>query len=134
MSIPGTPSILKILLAQAAASAGLAGILAVWQGQIVGVSTGLGGAVAVIPNAFLAARLMTPKAGRTAQAMLRAAWLGEIGKLVLTAILFGAVFAMVRPLSALAVFGGYIAAQVVVFGALLVGGTGTVENKATTKS
>jgi ATP synthase protein I len=128
LSTPGTPTIIKVLLAQAAASLSLAGILAIWQGEVVAVSILLGGAVAVIPNAFLAARLMTPKAGQSAKAMLKAAWLGEIGKLVLTALLFGAVFALVRPLSALAVFGGFAAAQLVVFGALLVGGTGTVKD------
>lgn len=128
MSTPGTPTIIKILLAQAAASLSLAGLLAIWQGEIAAVSALLGGAVAVIPNAFLAARLMTPKAGRSAKAMLKAAWLGEIGKLVLTALLFAAVFALVRPLSALAVFGGFVAAQLVVFGALLAGGTGTVKD------
>jgi ATP synthase protein I len=53
--------------------------------------------------------------------MLRAAWLGEIGKLALTALLFAVVFVSVRPLSAIAVFGGFIAAQLMVFGLPLIG-------------
>ena len=122
MSFFGRQPILLILLAQVVVSCLLAGVLALWQGQVVAVSTLLGGAIAVIPNAFLAARLLQPRAGDSAQAMLKAAWLGEIGKLVLTGLLFAIVFVAVRPLSALAVFGGFIAAQLVIFGAPLIGG------------
>jgi ATP synthase protein I len=114
--------ILVILLAQLAASLLTSAAFAVLQGKVAAVSALLGGAIAVIPNAFLAARLSTPKAGADARAMLKAAWLGEIGKLALTALLFAAVFVAVRPLSALAVFGGFIAAQLMVFGAPLIGG------------
>jgi len=114
--------ILLILLAQVVASCVLAGILAFWQGQVVAVSALLGGAIAVIPNAFLAARLLQPKAGTSAQAMLNAAWLGAVGKLVLTAVLFAAVFVAVRPLSAPALFGGFIAAQLMIIGVPLLGG------------
>jgi ATP synthase protein I len=117
----GRQPILLILLAQVVVSGVLAGVLALWQGQVVAVSALMGGAIAVIPNAFLAARLMQPKAGASAEAMLRAAWLGELGKLVLTALLFAAVFVSVRPISALGLFGGFIAAQFVVFGAPLLG-------------
>ena len=53
--------------------------------------------------------------------MMRAAWLGEIGKVLLTVLAFGVIFGFVRPISPLAVFAGFIAAQLVVFGALLVG-------------
>jgi ATP synthase protein I len=116
------------LLAQVGLSLGLAALLGLWQGQVAAVSALLGGAIAVVPNAFLAARLLAPRAGASARALLRAAWLGEIGKLLLTAVLFGAVFALIRPLSAGAVFGGFIAAQLVVLGVLLHGG-GTVGSK-----
>ena len=54
--------------------------------------------------------------------MMQAAWIGEIGKVLLTALLFGVIFGFVRPIEPLAVFAGFIAAQFVVFGALLLGG------------
>jgi ATP synthase protein I len=114
--------ILAILLAQAVAGILTASVLAVWQGQVAAVSALLGAAIAVVPNAFLAARLLAPGAGQNARAMLKAAWLGEIGKLALTALLFTVVFVSVRPLAAGAVFGGFIAAQLMVFGAPLIGG------------
>jgi len=131
---PASQPIMLILLAQVVAVAALAGALALWQGQIVAVSTLLGGAVAVIPNAFLAARLLGPKAGTSAKAMLRSAWMGELGKVLLTALLFAAVFVAVRPISALAVFGGFIAAQFVIFSVPLFGSGWLDGNDGKTKN
>lgn len=102
------------LLAQAGASLVLAALLGVCLGKVAGWSTLLGGAAAVIPNAFLAARLLAPPAEASAATLMRAAWLGEIGKLVLTALLFATIFAVVEPLSAIAVFCGFIAAQLTI--------------------
>ena len=104
----------------------------IWQGQVAGVSALLGGATAVIPNGFLAARLLQWRAGSSAASLVRSVWLGEIGKLLLTAVLFAAIFGAVRPLAPLAVFCGFIAAQMVTFGALLLGGGRRTE--AITKS
>ena len=129
--------VLLTLLAQTAVSLGLAGLFALWLGNVVAVSVLLGGMVAVIPNGFLAARLLKPRADDSAAAIMRSAWIGEIGKLLLTALLFGVIFAMVRPISVLAVFGGFISAQLVIFGALLVGrggGSGAETGQATSKS
>jgi len=109
----------KLLLAQIGVSVGLAALLWLGRDGTAAASALLGGMIAVIPNAFLAARLLSSARDANAGALLRAAWIGEIGKLLLTAVLFGVVFAFVRPLSALSVFGGFIAAQLVVFGALL---------------
>ena len=95
--------------------------LALWQGRLAAVSALLGGAIAVIPNAFLAARLLSPGAGSSGKSLLRAAWLGEIGKLVLTALLFTIVLVTIRPISGLGLLGGFIAAQLTIFSAPLLG-------------
>jgi ATP synthase protein I len=108
-----------ILLVQAGVCVG-AGVLAwLWAGETAGLSALLGGAAAVVPNAFLAARLIAARA--SAQALLRAAWIGEFGKVLLTATAFILIFALVRPISAPAVFAGFIAVQLVLFGALVTG-------------
>lgn len=108
------------LLAQAGVSVGLAVMLWWWHGQVAATSALLGGMVAVIPNGFLAARLLTPR-GHDAKALMRSAWLGEIGKLLLTALMFGVIFAALRPIAPLAVFSGFIAAQLVIFATPLLG-------------
>ena len=110
------------LLAQAGVSMVLAAVLWFSFGDTVAVSTLLGGAAAVVPNGFLAARLLAPN--RPVDALLRGAWIGEIGKILLTVLAFGVIFGFVRPIAPAAVFAGFIAAQLVVFGALLVGDAG----------
>ncbi len=107
------------VLGQAGLGLGVGAALAVLQEHVVAVSWLLGVAVAVVPNAFLAARLLGSRA--EAKAVLRAVWIGEIGKFALTVLLFGVIFAWVRPLSALAVFAGFIAAQLVAIGGLAIG-------------
>jgi ATP synthase protein I len=91
-------------------------------GGVAGASALLGGAAVVIPNGFLAATLLQQSRDDSAGAILRAAWIGELGKLLLTALLFGVIFGLVRPIEPAAVFAGLIAAQLVVFGSLLIGG------------
>jgi ATP synthase protein I len=110
------------LLVQACVSFVTAAAFWAWVGEVAGMSALLGGVTVVIPNAFLAARLLQPSADLSAKAMMRSAWFGEIGKVLLTALLFGVIFGFMRPIEPLAVFAGFIAAQFVVFGALLLGG------------
>jgi ATP synthase protein I len=121
------------LLVQLCVSFVVAAAAWVWVGEVAGVSALLGGTVAVVPNAFLAARLLKPSRDQSAGAMMRAAWLGEFGKVLMTALLFGVIFGFVRPVEPLAVFVGFIAAQAVVFGALLLGSGGGAR-EAMTKS
>ena len=109
------------LLVQACVSLVLAAVLWVVVGEVAATSALLGGAAVVLPNGFLAARLLQPSRDQSAKAMMRAAWIGEFGKVLLTALLFGVIFGFVRPIEPPAVFAGFIAAQLVVFGALLLG-------------
>ncbi|MEX0733509.1 MAG: ATP synthase subunit I [Steroidobacteraceae bacterium] len=99
----------NILLAQLAAGLALAAIVWIWLGSDRAVPTLLGGLIGVVPNAFLAARLMSPRAGSSAKRLLRAGWLGELGKLAIAAVMFAAVFATLKPLHPGFLFAGYIA-------------------------
>ena len=88
-------------------------------GKVVGYSAFLGCLAAVIPNAFLALRLVVPRRDPGAGALVGAAWIGEIGKLALTVLIFTLVFTLVRPLSAAALFAAFITTQLVTFSGLL---------------
>ena len=79
----------------------------------------MGSLTCVVPNAFLALRLVAPRRDPGAAGLLRAAWVGEIGKLALTVLLFTLVFTLVRPLSAAALFAGFIATQLAAFSGFL---------------
>jgi F0F1-type ATP synthase assembly protein I len=99
----------NILLTQLTAGLVLAAAVWIWLGSERAIPTLIGGLIGVVPNAFLAARLMSPRAGHSARSLLRAGWLGEIGKLVIAAVMFAAVFATLEPLHPEFVFAGYIA-------------------------
>ena len=87
--------------------------------KVSGYSALLGSLICVIPNAFLALRLVVPRRDPGAQALVNAAWIGEIGKLALTVLFFSLVFTLVRPLNAAALFAGFIASQLVTFSGFL---------------
>jgi len=109
----------RVVMWQFLVGAALAAVLLGIFGKVVGYSAMLGSLAAVVPNAFLALRLVAPRRDPGAQALLRAAWIGEIGKLALTVLIFTLVFTLVRPLSAAALFAGFIATQLVTFSGLL---------------
>ncbi len=109
----------KVLLAQLGMTAVLAMLFWGTDGRVTGYSALLGGLICVIPNAFLALRLAAPRRDPGAGALVRAAYIGELGKLALTVLMFGVVFMLVRPLAAGALFAGFIAAQLVTFSGFL---------------
>jgi ATP synthase protein I len=107
--------VLKILLAQLGLSVVFAALFWALNGHVAGYSALLGGLTCVIPNAFLALRLVVPRRDPGASALVTAAYIGEIGKLALTVLMFGTVFVLVRPLAAGPLFAGFIGAQLVTF-------------------
>ncbi len=106
----------RVLTWQFVIGVALAAVLWVVYGNAAGYSALLGSLACVIPNAFLGLRIMATR--RDAKALLRAAWIGELIKLVLTVAIFTLVFALVRPLSAAALFAGFIVTQLVAFSGL----------------
>jgi ATP synthase protein I len=110
--LPGTgalKTVRNILLTQLATALGIAAIVWIGLGSERAIPTLVGGLIGVVPNAFLAARVMSPRAGSSAQSLLRAGWLGEIGKLLITALLFVVAFKNLQPLHPGFLFTGYIA-------------------------
>jgi len=110
---------LKVLVAQIGIGVVLAAVLWGVYGEVAGTSALLGSLTCVLPNAFLALRLAVPRADPGARDLIRAAYIGEAGKLAITVLMFSIVFAAVRPLSAPALFAGFIAAQLMTFAGLL---------------
>jgi len=112
-------TILRVVMWQLFVGVALAAVLLVVFGRVAGYSALLGSLTCAVPNAFLALRLMAPRRDPGAQALLRAAWIGEAGKLALTVLFFTLVFTQVRPLSAAALFAGFIVTQLVAFSGFL---------------
>ena len=122
----------KVLLAQLGLTVVLASLFWVTDGRVSGYSALLGGLTCVIPNAFLALRLVAPRRDPGAGALVRAAYIGELGKLALTVLMFTMVFTLVRPLAAGALFAGFIAAQLVTFSGFLMRDKNTNVKERTT--
>jgi len=110
---------LKVLIGQIGIGVVLAAVFWGLKGHVAGYSALLGSLTCVIPNAFLALRLVVPRRDPGASALIRAACIGELGKLALTVLMFSIVFTQVRPLAAAPLFAGFIAAQLVTLGGLL---------------
>ncbi|MGB5246449.1 MAG: ATP synthase subunit I [Woeseia sp.] len=115
---PAVHPLIKLLLLQLAVSAALGALFWGITDRVSGYSALLGGLCCVLPNAYLALRLVAPRRDRGAQALLNAAYIGEFGKLALTVLMFSLVFAFVRPLQPLPLFIGFIACQLATFAGL----------------
>ena len=121
--VPEAYDIESVMLKTLVAQVGVGAVVGVslWSigGNVAGYSALLGSLVAVVPNAFLALRLAVPRRDPGAHALVRAAYIGELGKLALTVLLFSLVFTLVRPLSGAALFAAFIATQLVTLSGLL---------------
>jgi len=91
--------------------AGAVGVLVV--GMVTGWSALLGGFIAWMPNLYFALRAFRYRGARAAQQIVRSFYAGAFGKMILTMGLFAIVFIKVKPLSALALFTGFIAVQTI---------------------
>jgi len=117
-------SVSRVLVAQLSMGMLIAGIALLSGGRIAAWSALLGGLICVIPNAFLALRIVVGGAvapGQDPRRMLRASYIGAAGKFLLTAAFFAAVFVLVRPLAAGWLFAAFVLTQLVVGVFLLVG-------------
>ena len=118
--VPGkSKKMRKVLVGQIGIGVVLAVVFWGVSGHIAGYSALLGSLTCVIPNAFLALRLVVPRRDPGARALIRAAYIGELGKLALTVLMFGLIFALVRPLAAAPLFTGFIAAQLMTLAGFL---------------
>lgn len=115
----GSNIVVTVLAGQLVVGTVLAAMLWGLIGGVAGYSAMLGSLTCVIPNAFLATRIVLAHRDPGARALIRAAYTGEMGKLALTVLMFSVVFVMVRPLAAGALFAGFIAAQLVTFAGFL---------------
>ena len=104
--------IIRILFLQITTTFFLTITFWLFDNKITAYSSLLGGLLSLIPNVFLAARLIA--APRSAKAVLRAAYIGEAGKVVLTFLLFGLVFVIVKPLDVKILFISFIVVQFVI--------------------
>jgi ATP synthase protein I len=103
--------VFPVLLTQLVVLLLAAVVLWQWRGTVAGYSGLCGGLIAWLPNVYFARKAFRFSGARAAQAIVRSFYAGEMGKLILTAVLFALTFAGVKPLDALAVFGVFLLTQ-----------------------
>ena len=111
---------LKVIAVQIGLGAALAAALWGFLGNTAGYSALLGCLTSVLPNGFLALRLAVPRRDPGAKSLIQAAYIGEIGKLALTVLLFSIVFTTVRPLAGAPFFAGFVVTALVPLLGLLI--------------
>ena len=67
-----------------------------------------GGLIAILPQAYFAALTFKWRGARSARAIARSSYAGQVGKFLLSVAGFAAVFVALRPIDAPAVFAGYL--------------------------
>ncbi len=124
---------LKVLAVQIGLGAALAVALWGYIGEVAGYSALLGCLASVLPNSFLALRLAVPRRDPGAKSLVRAAYIGEVGKLALTVLFFSIVFVVVRPRAAAPFFAGFVVTAMVPLLGLLIRDKETTEQDTVEK-
>lgn len=105
----------KIFTIQGVALLVISGILAVLD-TTLGYSAFFGGVIFIVPALYLNQRTLSERRSEmvnvSAGRALADLYIGQIWKMVIAALLFTAVFVLVKPLSPFSLFGTYIAMQV----------------------
>ena len=103
------PPVYRITLAQVAILVLLSLLCWLLVGQLQAVSLLGGGLVAILPQAWFAARVFRWRGAQATAAIARSALAGEVGKFILSMAGFAAIFVLLRPVDGAAVLGGYVA-------------------------
>lgn len=110
MSTIPRPPVHRIIILQLGLSVVVA--LLAWQfGVSAAWSALLGGLVSTLPNGYFIWRAFYYRGARRSHEMVNALYQGAAWKFVLTAVLFALVFSMGWPLNFIALFAGFVAAQ-----------------------
>ncbi len=86
-------------------------LLCLFINRVTAYSVLIGTLIFFVPNLYFVYRAFKFSGARSANMILRSFYAGESIKLLMTAILFGLTFALVKPISVMAVFAGFIAIQ-----------------------
>jgi len=111
--------LLAVLGLQALVACSVTVVFLLASGFLEAKSAAVGGAIAVIPGAFYAWRLIGSR-NALPDRLLRVHVAAESGKLALTFVMFGVTFAWMKDVSALPLFANYIAVLLVYWLALIV--------------
>ena len=101
----------RVIVLQALMSVLIGLLFWLTQGWVAAYSALLGGLTALLPNMYFTYKAFQYYGARSIGAIVQSFWAGQMGKMILTAVLFALLFLGVKPLNVLTVFIGYILVQ-----------------------
>jgi ATP synthase protein I len=107
------PPVYKVILAQLAMTGFISVISLLFLGATTAFSVLLGGLISALPNSYFALHAFKYSGARNADKIVRGFIRGELGKIVITVVLFALSFALITSLHELALILGFIATHFV---------------------
>ena len=102
------PPVYKVILAQVAATVLIAVISLLISGNIVAYSVFLGGMISALPNTYFVMHAFRYRGARAADKVVKSFLRGELGKMVMTLVLFALSFSLLTDISELALILGFV--------------------------
>ena len=107
------PPVYKVILAQLAITGFISVISLLFSGTSMALSVLLGGLISALPNSYFALHAFKYSGARNAENMFRGFSVGELGKIVITVVLFALSSGLICNLNELALILGFIATHFV---------------------
>ncbi|MCH8174314.1 MAG: ATP synthase subunit I [Proteobacteria bacterium] len=107
------PPVYKVILAQLAITGFISVISLLFSGTTIALSVLLGGLISALPNSYFALHAFKYSGARNADKIVKGFIRGELGKIVITVVLFALSFALISSLNELALILGFIATHFV---------------------
>ena len=107
MSNLKTPPVYKVTIAQLAETVFIAVISLLISGIILAYSVLLGGLISAVPNSYFAFHAYRYQGARNAQKVVKGFIRGELGKIIMTVVLFALSFTLITSLNELALILGF---------------------------
>ena len=105
------PPVYKIIMTQVIATVVIAAVFLVFSNTIAAYSILVGGMVSAIPNCYFAMQAFKYNGARNADKVVKSFMKGEIGKIIITIILFALTFTFITNLNEVALIAGFIVIQ-----------------------
>lgn len=107
MSNLKAPPVYKVIIAQLAVTVFIAVISLLISGAILAYSALLGGLISALPNSYFALHAFRYQGARNAQNVVKGFIRGELGKIIITVMLFALSFILITNLNELALILGF---------------------------
>jgi ATP synthase protein I len=108
MSNLKAPPVYKVIVAQLAITVFIAIISLLFPGTTMAYSVLLGGLISALPNSYFALHAFKYQGARNADRVVKSFIKGELGKIVITMVLFALSFTLITNLNELALMLGFI--------------------------